>query len=142
MLARRRNPGETLMHYYFKKMMQLEQLEIDGEKAVSFLIDGLDSQIMKHTAEAAGHKTPESLLAYFEKCTHEGSNIQPTKRLKINNRETTTTTMKRHNRCFLCRKSGHRAADCSSHRIFARGKDTQRGIVTANSVKNETRTKI
>lgn len=110
MIGRKRKTDETLLQYFFSKLSLLQQCEISGEKAVSLIIDGLDDQFLKRTAEAAKHSTPESLLAFLKNC-HERASVDfkpPHKKIKYGDRRQKVDSRK----CFLCKKTGHRASKC------------------------------
>lgn len=102
MLARRKTGDETMLQYYFSKLSLLQQCHIDGEDAVSCIIDGLDDEMLKRTTEAAGHRTTDELLAFLKNC-HQNrreskhSNNRTAGKVKI---------------CYRCKQVGHKARDC------------------------------
>jgi hypothetical protein len=67
MMQRVKRVEEKYLRYYYEKLVLLNQCDINGKKAVSCLIAGIQDVVIKTGATAGGY-TPSTLLGYLKRC--------------------------------------------------------------------------
>lgn len=65
MLNRRKKSDESYAQYFYEKRALLNRCEIDGLKAVSCIIGGIEDSIVASAARAGRYQTPEALFVYL-----------------------------------------------------------------------------
>ncbi|KAJ8939880.1 hypothetical protein NQ318_023220 [Aromia moschata] len=65
MLNRRKGSLETMTTYYFEKMELLRACDIQGERAVSCLIQGIADVVIQNGARAERYETPKALYEKY-----------------------------------------------------------------------------
>jgi hypothetical protein len=68
MMQRIKRVEETYFRYYYEKLALLNQCEINGEKAVSCLIAGIQDVVVRTGSQAGGYTDPSALLGYLKRC--------------------------------------------------------------------------
>jgi hypothetical protein len=71
MMQRVKRVEEKYLRYYYEKLVLLNQCDINGEKAVSCLIAGIQDVVIKTGARAGGYTDPSTLLGVLEEMRHD-----------------------------------------------------------------------
>lgn len=65
LVARVKEPRETMIQYYFSKLKLLQAWKITSKDAVSCFINGLQDRTLRHGAIAGRYETPENLFTDY-----------------------------------------------------------------------------
>ncbi|CAH1183504.1 unnamed protein product [Ceutorhynchus assimilis] len=101
MLDRKKQPDETILHYYYSKCVLIRKCDISDVNATSCIIDGLPHE-HQATAKSAYIKTPEELFQGFL------CKLANTPVLQKSEKNMKTDLAK----CHVCKKGGHLARNC------------------------------
>lgn len=122
MMAREKRPDETYTRYYYEKLALLNQCKIYGPDAVSCMIGGIISVVVKTGATAGSHQTPDSLYAYLSNLnnlpgTTKTSTTMPQVKDKRQRFVSPGQTSKGEKSiiCYKCNKPGHTANLCNNN---------------------------
>lgn len=120
MINREKSPDETYTRYYYEKLALLNKCKIYGPDAVSCIIGGLSSVVVKTGATAGNHQTTDSLYAYLSNLNNlpgmsktSGTAKSPIKHNR--HRFVPTKPSKKGGKpiiCYRCNKPGHTANLC------------------------------
>jgi hypothetical protein len=138
MMQRVKRVEETYFRYDYEKLALLNQCEINGEKAVSCLIAGIQDVVVRTGSQAGRYTDPSALLEYLKGCdttstSHKVDNYQRDSRRDALHRPAANRSKKwrtfaktaRHSFgqrtfqserlvCYGCNKPGHLKRDCPS----------------------------
>lgn len=119
MMERRKQKEEKYTKYFYEKMSLLNACKITGSNAVSCLIGGIDSHVIKMGAKASDHQTPESLLKYLStlnessrQSTHNSQANANKKQVADNSRKKGGDNKTEKVQCSICKKTGHVDEKC------------------------------
>lgn len=133
LVARVKEPHETITQYYFAKMDLLQTCKIVGKDAVSCVIDGLGDRTLQNSAKAGRYETPERLYEEFlstlsEDTVHDKMNEErkpeilkrPFDKKRLGKREDLkrfSPYPKQKPKCFNCSTTGHLSTACPKPRV-------------------------
>lgn len=116
MLARRKEPNEDLLKYYYEKLALITATGTNGARAVNLLLDGISDATIQHAAKVAKFQEPEDLLVYFKTVkTSVGTVDQRKDKLykKEPRKPVQTANYKDFTpRCYRCNQRGHIRTNC------------------------------
>lgn len=136
LVARVKDPKESMIQYYFGKLELLQACKITGKDAVSCLIDGLQDRTLRNGAIAGRYESPESLFTdYLSKITNDTAFMVDAKAHATSGNDKKwgfdrrrLGSKKRHQpyqakaqssmeiRCYNCKEKGHVCSKCPKPR--------------------------
>lgn len=112
MLERKKQPSEDMLQYLFEKLALITACELQGNKAVNLLINGLRDTTIQNAAKVASFKTPEELLNYLKTLTPGPSSVGPQRQTRARPTLNSDRPYKQGDQCFNCRTRGQTVSAC------------------------------
>lgn len=149
MLSRKSRKGETLIEYYYDKIMLINRCEIKGRHAVDCLTHGIYDNNIRMNVQGAHYDEPEQVLNYLRNISSRNVESFPLRKPTSETRESndsfkrnfssTNNTFNRRGHqvtCFNCGEAGHIVSNCPKEIIKCKNCNRHGHVESKCSVSN------